>query len=71
MPKRRSPPSRFYNTLARAKEAFEPCKAGEAAIFADGPALNAHLSLQVARRLVLADLLSRYLKFRGFKVERW
>jgi cysteinyl-tRNA synthetase len=34
----------------------------------DGPALNAHLSLGLARRLVSADLLSRLLRFRGFKV---
>ena len=50
------PTLQVYNSLTRTKEAFEPYKAGEAAVFVDGPALNAHLSLQVARRLVLADL---------------
>ena len=64
------PSLRFYNTLARAKEAFEPVRAGEALIFADGPALYTHLSLGVARRLVVADLLNRYLRFRGFKVRQ-
>ncbi len=62
------PTLQFYNSLTRTKEAFEPCRAGEATLFVDGPALNAHLSLGVARRLVLADLLKRYLRFRGFKV---
>ncbi len=65
-----APTLRFYNTLARAKEAFEPRRAGEAAIYADGPALYSHLSLEVARRLVLADLLHRYLSFRGLKVRQ-
>ena len=60
----------FYNTLARAKEAFQPRQAGEATIFADGPALYANLSLGVARRLVLADLLNRYLTSRGLKVRQ-
>ncbi len=59
-----------YNTLSRAKEAFEPLRAGEATLFVDGPALNARISLEMARRLVLADLLQRYLKFRGFKVKK-
>jgi cysteinyl-tRNA synthetase len=64
------PTLQVYNSFSRAKEAFEPLRAGEAALFVDGPALNAHLSLEVARRLVLADLLQRYLKFRGFKVQK-
>ncbi len=64
------PTLRVYNTLTRAKEAFEPRRAGEATLFVDGPALNAHLSLDAARRLVLADLLQRYLKFRGLKVKK-
>ncbi len=64
------PTLQVYNSLTRAKEAFEPCRAGEASLFVDGPALNAHLSLGVARRLVLADLLQRYLRFRGFKVRK-
>jgi cysteinyl-tRNA synthetase len=65
-----APTLRFYNTLARAKEAFEPRRVGEAVIFADGPALHTHLSLGVARRLAVADLLHRYLTFRGFRVRQ-
>jgi cysteinyl-tRNA synthetase len=64
------PTLRFYNTLARAKEAFEPRRPGEASIFADGPSLHANLSLGVARRLVQADLLHRYLRYRGLKVRQ-
>jgi cysteinyl-tRNA synthetase len=64
------PTFRFYNTLARAKDAFEPRRPGEATIFTDGPALYSHLPLGTARRLVVADLLHRYLHFRGLKVRR-
>lgn len=65
-----APTLRFYSVLTRRKEPFEPVRAGEAAIFADGPALNTHLSLDLARRLVVADLLNRYLAFRGFKTRQ-
>ena len=65
-----APTLQFYNTLARAKEAFEPRRPGEATIFADGPALHGHLSLGVARRLLVADLLHRYLSFRGLKIRQ-
>ena len=65
-----APTLRFYNTLARAKEAFEPRRPAEATISADGPALYGHLSLGVARRLLVADLLQRYLGFRGFKIRQ-
>jgi cysteinyl-tRNA synthetase len=65
-----APTLRFYNTLTRIKEAFEPRRPGQAAIFADGPALYGHLSLGVARRLVVADLLHRYLNSRGFQVRQ-
>jgi len=65
-----APTLRFYNTLTRTKEAFAPRRPAQAAIYADGPALYGHLSLGVARRLVAADLLHRYLGFRGFKVRQ-
>jgi cysteinyl-tRNA synthetase len=32
------PTLRLYNTFTRAKEAFEPRRAGEATLFVDGPA---------------------------------
>jgi cysteinyl-tRNA synthetase len=64
------PTLQVYNSLTRIKEAFEPHRAGEATLFVDGPALNSFLTLGVARRLVLADLLERYLRFRGFKVRK-
>ncbi|OGP69445.1 MAG: cysteine--tRNA ligase [Deltaproteobacteria bacterium RBG_13_58_19] len=65
-----APTLQFYNTLARTHEAFEPRRPGEASLFVDGPALYTHLSLGLARRLVVADLLQRYLHLRGLKVRQ-
>ncbi|MBW1916416.1 MAG: cysteine--tRNA ligase [Deltaproteobacteria bacterium] len=58
----------FYNTLTRQKEAFSPLKPGEVTIYTDGPTMNAHLSLTGARRLVMVDLLRRYLEYQGLAV---
>jgi len=60
----------LYNPVSRRREPFTPQREGEAAIFVDGPALHTYLSLSQARRLVLADLLARFLSFRGFKVRQ-
>ncbi len=65
-----APTLQFYNTLTRVKEPFEPKREGEATMYVDGPALNTHLSLGLARRLVVADLLQRYLRYRAFKVQQ-
>jgi cysteinyl-tRNA synthetase len=65
-----APTLQFYNTLTRVKEPFEPKRAGEASVYVDGPALNTHLTLGLARRLVVADLLQRYLSHRAFKVRQ-
>ncbi len=64
------PTLQFYNTLSRHKEPFLPRRVGEATMFVDGPALHTHLSLDIARRLVLADLLRRYLRYRGLDVRQ-
>lgn len=67
---REAPTLQFYHTLARVKEPFEPKREGEATIYVDGPALHTHLTLGLARRLVVADLLRRYLQYRAFKVRQ-
>jgi len=62
------PSLQFYNTLSRRQEAFYPQTPGEVSVFANGPILNANLSLADARRLVVVDLLTRFLAYRGFEV---
>jgi cysteinyl-tRNA synthetase len=67
---REAPALQFYNTLSRSKEAFEPQREGEATMYVDGPVLHSRLTLGLARRLVVADLLARYLRYRALKVRQ-
>jgi cysteinyl-tRNA synthetase len=62
------PSLKFFNTLSRRKEAFWPLKAGEVSLSLDGPTMNAYLSLAEARKLVVADLLRRFLEYQGIEV---
>jgi cysteinyl-tRNA synthetase len=59
----------FFNTLGRSKQAFIPQHLGQAAMYTDGPTMDAYLGLTEARRLLIADLLRRYLEYRGFHVK--
>jgi len=58
-------PLKLYNTLRRSKEPFEPKVAGKATIYSCGPTAYARINLGECRRFVFADLLVRYLRFRG------
>jgi len=58
----------FFNTMSRTKEAFEPIKSGKVSIYSCGPTAHARMDLGECRRFVFADLLSRYLDFRGYSV---
>jgi cysteinyl-tRNA synthetase len=60
----------FFNTLGRSKQAFLPQHLGQAAIYTDGPTMDGYLGLTEARRLMVADLLRRYLEFRGFHMQQ-
>ncbi len=58
----------FYNTLTREKESFQPLQEGRASIYTCGPTVHDLIHLGVGRRFVVADLLRRYLEFKGFEV---
>lgn len=64
------PDFRFYNSLSREKEDFKPLIEGKVSIFVTGPPLYAYLDLGESRRFVLADLLRRYLEYKGFAVRQ-
>ena len=59
-----------YNLLSRSREKWEPLKAGRATVYTCGPRLLRPLQLSEARRFVLADLLCRYLRWRGLAVKQ-
>ena len=58
----------FFNTMSRVKEPFNPIKPGKVSIYSCGPTADARMDLGECRRFVFADLLSRYLDFRGYSV---
>lgn len=58
----------FFNTLTRQKEPFVPLVEGKVSIYSCGPTVNALIHLGLCRRFVVADLLRRYLEFKGFEV---
>ena len=60
---------RLHNTVTRQKEAFVPLNPGRVLMYSCGPTANSRMSLGHCRRMVFADVLSRYLTFRGFNVK--
>jgi len=59
----------LFNTMTRKKEPFEPIRPGNATIYSCGPTADSRIRLAECRRFVFADLLSRYLEYRGFSVK--
>ncbi|MCI5212558.1 MAG: pyridoxal-phosphate dependent enzyme, partial [Candidatus Electrothrix sp. ATG2] len=59
----------FYNTITRKKEIFKPRHGGKVTFYACGPTAFEIPNLAHCRRLVVADLMIRYLQFKGFEVE--
>ena len=59
---------KLFNSLSRKKEAFEPRIPGKVCVYSCGPTAHARIHLGEMRRIVFADLLCRYLKYRGYEV---
>jgi len=58
---------RFFNTLTHRYEPFEPIVQGEVKIYSCGPTVDSPLHIGDLRRMVTADLLKRWLEFKGMK----
>ncbi len=59
---------RLFNTMSRSVEPFEPLKAGRVSIYSCGPTADARMNIAQCRRYVFADILCRYLSYRGYDV---
>jgi cysteinyl-tRNA synthetase len=59
---------RFYNTLTRQKDAFQPLKPGHVSLYTCGPTVYNHPHIGNYRAYIFEDLLRRYLKYRGYTV---
>ncbi len=58
----------FYNTLTRRREEFIPLHEDRVTIYSCGPTLCQYITLGQCRRFIFADLLRRYLEYKGFRV---
>ncbi|WP_456385991.1 cysteine--tRNA ligase [Desulfolithobacter sp.] len=62
---------RFYNTMARKKQPFEPLAKKRVTFYACGPTAYEPPNLAHCRRLVVADLMVRYLELKGYEVQSY
>lgn len=61
---------RFYNTLTKKKEVFKPLKRGVVTIYNCGPTVYDYAHIGNFRAYIFADILRRYLKWRGFRIKQ-
>jgi len=61
---------RFYNTLTRQKEVFQPLEPGKVKMYTCGPTVYDYAHIGNYRTFIFEDLLRRYLEFRGFEVNQ-
>lgn len=59
---------RFFNTLSRSLEDFNPIHPGEARVYCCGPTVYNYIHIGNLRAFLFDDLVHRYLKYRGYKV---
>jgi cysteinyl-tRNA synthetase len=58
----------LYNTLSRKKEEFVPLRENGISMYTCGPTLCQLIHVGHARRFIFADLVRRYLEYRGYRV---
>jgi cysteinyl-tRNA synthetase len=63
------PKLELYDTLTRAQRPFQPLVPGKATMYSCGPTVNAEPTLGLLRRVVVGDLLRRWLEYCGFEVK--
>ncbi len=63
------PKLELYDTLSRAQRPFKPIVPGKVSMYSCGPTVNAEPTLGLLRRVLVADLLRRYLEYCGFEVK--
>ena len=60
---------KLYNTLTRKKETFKPLVKGKVGMYSCGPTVYDFAHIGNFRAYIVADILKRYLKFKGFKIK--
>jgi cysteinyl-tRNA synthetase len=59
----------LYNTLVRKKEEFIPINPNEVKMYVCGPTVYDYFHIGNARSFIMADILRRYLEYKGFDVK--
>ncbi len=59
---------KFYNTMSRKKEIFKPVVEGRVGIYNCGPTVYSYPHIGNLRAFMFADLLRRYLEYKGYAV---
>jgi cysteinyl-tRNA synthetase len=59
---------RFYNTYSKQIETFEPVQPGKVKLYSCGPTVYSHPHIGNFRAFLMADLLKRFLEFKGYIV---
>jgi cysteinyl-tRNA synthetase len=65
----REPKLELYDSLTRAQRLFQPITPGKVSMYTCGPTVNAAPTLGLLRRVMVADLLRRYLEYCGLEVK--
>ena len=61
---------KFYNTLTKRKEVFKPLREGTVTMYNCGPTVYDYAHIGNFRAYIFADLIRRYLEWKGFKVKQ-
>lgn len=61
-------PLKIYNSLSKAKEAFQPIHKEHVGMYVCGPTVYSNVHLGNVRTFISFDLVFRYLKYLGYKV---
>jgi cysteinyl-tRNA synthetase len=59
---------KIYNTLTRAKEAFQPIEPGKVKMYVCGPTVYDYIHIGNARPMIFFDVVRRYLETAGYEV---
>jgi cysteinyl-tRNA synthetase len=59
----------FFNTMTRQKEVFKPLKENEVTMYTCGPTVYSFPHIGNFRSFIAADIIRRYLEYKGYKVK--
>ncbi len=59
----------IYNTLTRKKEEFIPINPNEVRMYVCGPTVYDYFHIGNARSFIMADVLRRYLEYKGYRIK--